>query len=111
MAQRRDSLKVDIESLLLYIIADGPAYGYHIIKELERRSQGYFKFKEGTLYPVLHRLERAGLIQGRWQSLSGRRRRKYYRLTPKGELALAERTSQWQAFLTVMNLIARPRPI
>jgi len=43
-------------------------YGYQIIKELERRSQGYFKFKEGTLYPALHRLERAGLIVGKWQT-------------------------------------------
>jgi len=81
MAQRRDWLKGDIESLLLYILADSSAYGYHVIKELERRSQGYFKFKEGTLYPVLHRLERAGLIQGRWQTLPSGRRRKYYRLT------------------------------
>ncbi len=110
MAQRRDWLKVDIESLLLYILADNPAYGYHIIKELERRSQGYFKFKEGTLYPVLHRLERGGLIQGRWRRLSSGRRRKYYHVTRKGQLELEERASQWQAFLTAMSLITQPRP-
>ena len=78
MVQKRDWLKGDIESLLLYLIFQRPMYGYQIIKELEGRSQGYFKFKEGTLYPVLHRLERAGLIWGQWQTLPGSRRRKYY---------------------------------
>ena len=59
MAQRRDLVKGSTDPLLLYLISQQPMYGYQIIKELETRSQGYFKFKEGTLYPALHRLERA----------------------------------------------------
>ncbi len=62
MKQNRELVKGNIEPLLLSLIGQQPMYGYQIIKELEKRSQGYFKFKEGTLYPVLHRLENAGLV-------------------------------------------------
>ena len=76
MAQRLELMKGSSESLLLCLVGQQPMYGYQILKELERRSQGYFKFKEGTLYPALHRLEKAGLIVGKWQTLpSGRQRR------------------------------------
>jgi PadR family transcriptional regulator PadR len=83
-------------------------YGYQIIKELERRSQGYFKFKEGTLYPALHRLEKAGLILGKWQMLSNGRPRRYYYITAKGRSRLAAERVQWQDFLNAMNLIFQP---
>ncbi len=110
MAQRRNLMKGGIDSLLLYLISQQPMYGYQIIKELERRSQGYFKFKEGTLYPALHHLERAGLIQGKWQLLPNGRQRRYYHITDKGHSVLVERTNQWQDFLTAMNLIIQPAP-
>jgi len=83
-------------------------YGYQILKELERRSQGYFKFKEGTLYPALHRLEKAGLITGRWQTLPSGRQRRYYHITDKGNRLLVVKRDQWQDFLTAMNLIIQP---
>ncbi len=83
-------------------------YGYQIIKELERKSQGYFKFKEGTLYPALHRLEKAGLILGKWQMLSNGRQRRYYHITAKGRSKLAVERIQWQDFLNAMNLIIQP---
>jgi len=98
-------MKGNIDSLLLCVIGQQPMYGYQIIKELEQRSQGYFRFKEGTLYPALHRLERAGLIQGRWQMLASGQQRKYYHITDKGLLSLAEKRGQWQDFLAAMNLI------
>ena len=105
MAQRRELMKGSTDSLLLYLISQQPMYGYQIIKELERKSQGYFKFKEGTLYPALHRLERAGLILGKWQTLPSGRRRRYYYITDKGHRLLAVKRSQWQDFLTAMNMI------
>ena len=108
MAQRWESMKGNTGSLLLCLIGQQPMYGYQIIKELERRSQGYFKFKEGTLYPALHRLERAGLIEGKWQILSRGQRRKYDHITDKGLLGLAEKRNQWQDFLAAMNLIIQP---
>jgi PadR family transcriptional regulator PadR len=108
MAQRRELIKGSIDSLLLCLIERQPMYGYLIIKELERRSQGYFKFKEGTLYPALHRLEEAGLIRGEWQTLSSGRQRRYYHITEKGLGRLVAERSQWQDFLVAMNLIIQP---
>jgi PadR family transcriptional regulator PadR len=101
-------MKGSIDSLLLCLIGQQPMYGYQIIKELERRSQGYFKFKEGTLYPALHRLEKAGLLGGRWQILPNGRQRRYYHLTEKGLRNLVTKTSQWLDFLAAMNLIIQP---
>jgi len=108
MAQRRELIKGSFDSLLLCLIAQQPMYGYQIIKELERKSQGYFKFKEGTLYPALHRSEKAGLIQGKWQTLPSGRQRRYYYITEKGLRGLATKRSQWLDFLTAMNLIIQP---
>jgi len=108
MAQRRELMKGSTDSLLLCLIGQQPMYGYQIIKVLERRSQGYFKFKEGTLYPALHRLEKAGLIVGKWQMLPGGRQRRYYYITDKGRRVMAEKMSQWQDFLIAMNLIIQP---
>ena len=110
MAQRRELIKGSIDSLLLCLIDQQPIYGYRIIKELERRSQGYFKFKEGTLYPALHRLEKAGLIRGEWQTLPSGRQRRYYHITEKGLHSLETKRSQWLDFLAAMNLIIQPTP-
>jgi len=83
-------------------------YGYQIIKELKGKSHGYFNFKEGTLYPALHRLETSGLIKGEWQELPGGQRRKYYHISEKGRLSLLEKKDQWSVFLKAMNLIIHP---
>jgi DNA-binding PadR family transcriptional regulator len=85
-------------------------YGYQIVKELEARSQGYFKFKEGTLYPALHRLEKSGSIAGKWQMLPNGRQRRYYHITDKGLAKLTLEKSQWQDFLTAVRLILQPGP-
>ncbi len=108
MAQRRELMKGSSDPLLLCLIGQQPMYGYQIIKELERRSQGYFKFKEGTLYPALHRLEKTGIILGKWQMLPSGRQRRYYYITDKGHRLLVVKRSQWQDFLTAMNLIIQP---
>ncbi|GAI53447.1 unnamed protein product, partial [marine sediment metagenome] len=84
MVKKRELMKGSVASLLLCLIAYQPMYGYQIIKEMERRSQGYFKFKEGTLYPALHRLEKAGLLLSKWQTLPSGQQRKYYYITAKG---------------------------
>ena len=111
MAKRRELMKVSIDSLLLCLMSQQPMYGYQIIKELGRRSQGYFEFKEGTLYPALHRLERAGLILGKWQTLPNGRQRRYYYITDKGHKVLVAKRNQWQDFFTAMNLIIQPASI
>ena len=110
MAPKRDLLKGSSNSLLLCLLEQQPMYGYQILKELEVRSQGYFKFKEGTLYPALHRLEKAGLITGKWQMLPNGRQRRYYYITAKGLSKLALEKTQWQDFLNAVEMIIQPRP-
>ncbi|MBN1190743.1 MAG: helix-turn-helix transcriptional regulator [Dehalococcoidales bacterium] len=108
MSERHDLIKSNIDSLLLCMITSQPMYGYQIIKELENRSQGYFRFKEGTLYPALHRLEKSGMIEGKWQILPSGQQRKYYYITEKGIATLHEKRSNWNEFLRAMNLIILP---
>ena len=108
MVSKRDLLKGSSNSLLLCLLQQQPMYGYQIVKELESRSQGYFKFKEGTLYPALHRLEKSGLIMGRWQMLPNGRQRRYYYITAKGEAKLTAEKTQWQDFFNAFRLIIQP---
>jgi len=108
MGQKRDWLLGNIGPLLLVPLVEQPMYGYQIIRELEKRSHGYFKFKEGTLYPVLHRLEEEGLIKGQWQTLASGRQRKYYHITNKGRSVLIERRNQWREFLNAIDLVVQP---
>ncbi len=100
----KELLKGNTDTLLLSLIKRKPVYGYELIKDIERRSQGYFRFREGTLYPALHRLEREGLVEGKWEQLPSGQERRYYYITPKGQKALAERLVVWQSFSA-----ARPR--
>lgn len=108
MAQRRELIKGNIDSLLLSLVGQRPMYGYQILKELEGRSLGYFKFKEGTLYPALHRLEKTDLVVAKWERLPSGRQRRYYYLTEKGQRLLAEKRTQWRDFATAMDLIIQP---
>jgi PadR family transcriptional regulator PadR len=107
---RHDLMKTSSDSLLLSLLEQQPLYGYKIVKELEKKSQGYFKFKEGTLYPALHRLEKSGLITGKWQEVPNGRQRRYYYITAKGQAKLATEKIQWQDFLTAVKLVLEPRP-
>jgi PadR family transcriptional regulator PadR len=108
MHYERELLKGNTDSLLLCLIKNQPMYGYQIIKELGKRSKGYFQFKEGTLYPALHRLEKSGMLDGRWQRLPNGQERRYYYITPKGQKALDERLAIWQDFATAIALIIQP---
>ncbi len=106
--QRQELVKGSIDSLLLCLLGQRPMYGYEIIKELDNKSQGYFRFKEGTLYPALHRLEKTGLLTGKWEVTSGGRQRRYYHITVKGNGILAERRVQLLDYLSAMSLIIKP---
>jgi PadR family transcriptional regulator PadR len=105
MAERHELIKTNIDSLLLCLVNSQPMYGYQIIKELDSRSQGYFRFKEGTLYPALHRLEKSSLIEGKWQILPSGQQRKYYYITEKGYASLAQKRTNWKEFFNAMNSI------
>jgi PadR family transcriptional regulator, regulatory protein PadR len=92
-------LKGTLDLILLSILADGAMYGLEIIGEAQSRTQGFFDFKEGSLYPALHRLEAQQLLKSELrESDLGGPRRKYYALTEAGIRALAQKQQQWQAF-------------
>ncbi len=99
---------MSVKHALLSLLEQEPMYGYQIVKEVEKRSSGYFAFKEGTLYPALHRLERANLVVGAWQDTPNAVRRKYYEITAKGIQALADRFEEWQRFTQAMNSVMLP---
>jgi PadR family transcriptional regulator PadR len=77
---------------------DRPMYGYEIIQELEARSEGYFQFKEGLIYPRLHEMERQGLLRAEWQGEEGSRRRKFYAITDRGRRRLEKELQDWRSF-------------
>ena len=84
--------------LVLGILAEEASYGYEIVKRLNREAEGIFLWQEGTLYPVLHKLENAKLLRTQWQQADTGRRRKYYYITAEGREALTERKKEWSAF-------------
>lgn len=83
--------------LVLAILAEEDSYGYAILKRVRELSGGRLQWTDGMLYPVLHRLERLGYIEARWEASETGRRRKYYRITKRGRAQLAEERAQWQA--------------
>lgn len=94
-----------VEPLLLFLISELPMYGYQIIRELEKRSQGYFKVGESTIYAALRRLEKEGLVLSSWQQSAQQQKRRCYRLTEKGRQALAEQLTRWQRFCSATTSV------
>jgi PadR family transcriptional regulator PadR len=98
-----ETLKGHLDLLLLAAL-DQPAHGYAIAETLRARSRQTFNLPDGTLYPALHRLERAGLLTSRWSDESGRRRR-VYQLTAKGHRALAVQHDEWAVFAKAVDSV------
>lgn len=86
------------QALILATLSSGTHHGYQLALEIEERSGGAFRFQHGTLYPILHRLERDGLIRGDWVDEGSRRRRKSYRLTAEGRRELEALVTAWRDF-------------
>jgi PadR family transcriptional regulator PadR len=99
-----EQLKGHLDLLLLATLAKGPAHGYAVIEMLRATSDGTFDLPEGTVYPALHRLERAGLLQSHWAEGNARKRR-VYSLTAPGIRALADQAEQWRVFAGSVNII------
>jgi PadR family transcriptional regulator PadR len=98
----RELRRGSIELIVLHLLAPGEAYGYEIVTKLAAESDGALEVTDGTLYPVLYRLERAGLVAVRWETPARGVPRKYYRLTPAGRTELARMTHEWTSFIKVM---------
>ena len=101
----RQLLKGSTETLLLSLIARDPMYGYKLVKEMNSLSSGYFRFKEGTLYPALHRLEREGLVEARWQQAPSGQQRRYYHITDGGRRNLEVRHEEWRQFSRAVDRV------
>ena len=91
----KDLVAASATPLVLAILAEGESYGYAILRRINELSGGELDWTEGLLYPLLHRLERLGHVESSWQSVTGERKRKYYRITDKGLAELAEQRRQW----------------
>ncbi|HET6172798.1 MAG TPA: helix-turn-helix transcriptional regulator [Gaiellales bacterium] len=101
---RAELLKGHTELLLLQTLDAGPAHGYLVIDRLRELSQGALDLPEGTVYPVLHRLERAGAIRSQWDA-SGPRRRRIYELTPRGHSVLRAKRTEWTGFVQAITSV------
>ncbi len=102
---RKQTLDGNVETLVLAVLQAGPSYGYAIVRELNERSEGILRLGEGTIYPVLYRLEEKRLISARWRLAETGRERRYYRLTAKGRKALVANCQQWQMLSVVMGKV------
>lgn len=91
-------LKGHLDMIVLAALSGGPAHGYAVIEAIKRRSAGAFDLPEGTIYPVLHRLEQAGLLASKWSTTDAGRHRRVYALTRRGERALQQQRETWARF-------------
>jgi PadR family transcriptional regulator, regulatory protein PadR len=105
----REVKKGSAELLILALLEDRQRHGYEIGRLIESRSKGTIAFHVASLYPMFYRLEKRGLIEGRWVEKAGQRRRRYYRLTAAGRKVLADQRSFWQEFVRALDRVARIR--
>ncbi len=97
MEINKDLIAASSTPIVLAILAEGDSYGYAILSRVQESSGGRLEWTDGMLYPVLHRLERLGHVEARWEVAESGRRRKYYRITSQGRAQLVEERRQWQA--------------
>ena len=98
----RELRRGSLELIVLHLLAPGEAYGYEIVTKLTRETSGALEVTDGTLYPVLYRLERAGFVAVRWDTPERGVPRKYYRLTDAGRHELTTLTADWFEFADAM---------
>ena len=102
----REMKRGSAELLILALLEEHERHGYDIGKQIETQSDGTISFHITSLYPTLYRLEARGLIEGRWVEKAGQRRRRYYRLTPRGHGTLVRQRTIWQTFAAAINRVA-----
>lgn len=96
-------LKGHLDALVLAAVEAGPVHGYAIIEAIKARSGAAFDLPEGTIYPALHRLEKAGLLKSAWVTPPGGRKRRVYELTKRGTDGLGERRKAWTRFAAAVQ--------
>ncbi|CAM4214923.1 helix-turn-helix transcriptional regulator [Paenibacillus macerans] len=109
MKVNKELLKGSTGMLILTLLDKQDLYGYQLIKELERMSEGTFALKEGTLYPILHGMETERWLESYWEEAEGRKR-KYYRITDSGRRQLQEKKREWQLFRGAVDRVLGEGP-
>jgi PadR family transcriptional regulator PadR len=95
------------EMLILALVEDCQRHGYEIAKLIEQRSDGVLQFHVASLYPLLYRMEKRGLIKGTWIEKPGQRRRRFYKLMPEGKRVLNEHRQTWSDFFVALDRVAK----
>jgi len=90
------------ETLILAVLAKNKAHGYQIVSLTESQTEGKLTLNLGTIYPVLHKLEKDGYIKGCWEREQSQRDRKFYQITGKGQKYLSQRIEEWKSFTEVL---------
>jgi PadR family transcriptional regulator, regulatory protein PadR len=98
-------LKGTLALLILSLLSRKSMYGYELAATVHRDTDGAFTWREGSLYPSLHKLEHAGLIVGEWEERETGRKRRYYRLTKLGRAALKEKEQDWGALVKAVDQV------
>jgi len=106
----RELKRGSTEMLILALVEERPRHGYEIAKLIEQRSEGVLQFHAASLYPLLYRMEKRGLISGRWVEKAGQRRRRFYKLTVSGQKMLAEQRRTWKDFFAALDRVAGINP-
>jgi len=107
----REVKRGSAEMLILALVEDRPRHGYEIAKLIEQRSDGVLQFHVASLYPLLYRLEKRGLISGRWVEKAGQRRRRFYKLSAAGQKILTEQRRTWKDFFAALDRVAGINPV
>lgn len=105
MAVNTDMMRGIAEPIILKLLNNKKMYGYEIIKVVNEKTENAFQWKEGTLYPCLHRLEADGLIESEWQIAENSKPRKYYTLTKKGAAEMVAKVEEWSHFAKAVNAL------
>jgi PadR family transcriptional regulator, regulatory protein PadR len=100
-----DLMKGTMAPMVLRLVSEREMYGYEIVKVVNERTAGRFEWKEGSLYPCLHRLEADGLVSSIWRNAPNGKPRKYYRITRRGRAELEARQAEWADFAAAVNAV------
>jgi len=98
-------MKGHLDAMILSTLVEGEGHGYAIAAEIKHRSDGVFDLPEGSIYPALHRLERAGLLSSKWSRPVEGRKRRVYKLTARGRSSVDEQRAEWRRFATAVEAV------
>lgn len=101
----RELIKGSTKNLALAVLAEGELYGYQIVKAIREKSGDMLEYGEGSIYPALHSLEKAGMLKAKWVAQESGPDRKYYTLTKKGKKALKDRVAEWKEFAGAVDKV------